>query len=155
MKCEKSAKIILCLEKFCEKKAKFLEKYVSPFLLLTLRIMVAMVFFKSGLVKIFSIDATIYLFENLYNVPLLPPVFAAYFTIICELGCSTLLILGLATRPMALVLLGMTTIIQLFILQNPEHFYWMIMLATVFVYGAGIFSLDKVVKILISKCPRN
>lgn len=71
MKCEKSAKIISCLKTFCEKKTQFLQKYFSPILLLTLRIMIATVFLKSGLTKISNFDSTIFLFENEYAVPLL------------------------------------------------------------------------------------
>lgn len=155
MKCEKSAKIISCLKVFCEKKSQFLQKYVSPILLLTLRIMIAAVFLKSGLTKISNFDSTIFLFENEYAVPLLPPVLAAYLATICELGCSGLLIAGLATRLAVLPLIGMTLVIQFTVVQNPEHFYWLAILSTLLVYGAGLLSVDKIIKNCVDKCQKN
>ncbi len=155
MKCEKSAKIISCLKTFCEKKTQFLQKYFSPILLLTLRIMIATVFLKSGLTKISNFDSTIFLFENEYAVPLLSPVIAAYLATICELGCSSFLIAGLATRLAVLPLIGMTLVIQFTVVQNPEHFYWLAILSTLFVYGAGLLSLDRLIKNFVDKCQKN
>lgn len=152
MKCEKSAKIISCLGNFCEKKNKFLEKYIAPSLLLLLRLMIASVFLKSGLTKISNFDATIFLFENEYSVPFLNPVFAAYSAAFFELFCSALLIIGLATRLACLPLIGMTLVIQFSVIQNPEHFYWLALLATIFTFGAGCFSLDKIIKKCVTKC---
>jgi putative oxidoreductase len=155
MKFEKSAKIISCLKTFCEKKTQFLQKYFSPILLLTLRIMIATVFLKSGLTKISNFDSTIFLFENEYAVPLLSPVIAAYLATICELGCSSILIAGLATRLAVLPLVGMTLVIQFTVVQNPEHFYWLAILSTLFVYGAGLLSLDRLIKNFVDKCQKN
>lgn len=154
MKCEKSAKIICCLREFCEKKAQFLQKYFSPILLLTFRIMIASIFLDSGLTKIVNFDSTIFLFEE-YKVPFLPPVLAAYLATATELGCSILLIGGLATRFAALSLIIMTLVIQFTVIQNPEHFYWLALLSTIFVYGAGSLSLDKVIKHFLNKCQKN
>ena len=154
MKCEKSAKIISCLGNFCEKKNKFLEKYVAPFLLLFLRLMVASVFLKSGLTKISNFEATIFLFENEYLVPFLNPVFAAYSAAFFELTCSALLILGLATRLACLPLIIMTLTIQFSVIQNPEHFYWLALLATIFTFGPSCFSVDKLIKKCVMKCQK-
>ena len=75
--------------------------------------------------KIFNcnFDSTIFLFENEYAVPLLSPAIAAYLATICELGCSSLLIAGLATRLVVLPLIGMTLVIQFIVVQNSEHFF--------------------------------
>ena len=51
---------------------------LSPFGDLLLRCWVAYAFWVSGLTKIQTWDSTLYLFENEYNVPLLPPELAAY-----------------------------------------------------------------------------
>lgn len=155
MKCEKSAKIISCLGNFCEKKNKFLEKYVAPLVLLILRLMVANVFLKSGLTKISNFEATIFLFENEYLVPFLNPVFAAYSATFFELTCAALLILGLATRLACLPLIAMTLVIQFSVIQNPEHFYWLALLTTIFTFGPSCFSLDRLIKKCATKCQAN
>lgn len=152
MKCQKTAKFILFFAKFFEKKANFLQKYLSPILLLTIRIMIGLVFLKSGLTKIANFDSTIFLFENEYNVPVISPIFAAYSATFFELSCSILLFLGFATRIAVLPLIAMTLVIQLSVIQNYEHFYWLILLSTLFIYGAGTISLDKLTKKFASKC---
>jgi putative oxidoreductase len=152
MKCEKSKKIISCLSNFCQKKNLFLEKFVAPTLLLVLRIFIAGVFFKSGMVKFSNMESTIYLFENEYHLPLLSPIFAAYFTTFIELTFSILLVIGLATRLAALVFMGMTLTIQFLVIQNHEHFYWLIILATILCFGSGFLSFDRIIKRFCSDC---
>ncbi len=142
IKCEKTNKAISCLNKLCQKKEEFLLKYFAPILLLSLRILIAMVFLRSGLVKISNMDSTILLFEYEYQVPFLSPVLAAYFSTFFELACSIALILGLATRLACLPLIAMTLVIQFTILQHEMHFYWLAALATIFTFGAGVISLD-------------
>src|ERR1017187_9897691 len=73
-------------------------EHLAPALDLALRIFLANVFFKSGLTKIQNWDSTLYLFSDVYHVPLLPPEFAAYMTTGAELGLSALLVLGLFGR---------------------------------------------------------
>jgi uncharacterized membrane protein YphA (DoxX/SURF4 family) len=85
----------------------------------------------------------------------LSPFIAAYLATICELGCSSLLIAGLATRLVVLPLIGMTLVIQFTVVQNPEHFYWLAILSTLFVYGAGLLSLDRLIKNFVDKCQKN
>ena len=155
IKCEKTKKLISCLNNCCEKKNYFLTKYFAPILLLTLRIMIAMVFFKSGLTKISNFDSTIFLFENEYHVPLLSPIIAAYMATIFELGCSVLLIAGLATRLATLPLIGMTLVIQFSIMENVMHHYWLAVLATILTFGAGCISLDALIKKCATKCANN
>lgn len=152
IKCEKTKKMISCLTNLCEKKNQFLAKYVSPLLLLTLRLMVASIFLKSGLTKISNFDSTIFLFENEYHVPLLTPICAAYCATFVELFCSGLLIAGLATRLATLPLIGMTLVIQFTVIQNPMHFYWLALLATILTFGAGCISLDALIKKCAQKC---
>lgn len=55
-----------------------LEKFATPLVLLFVRIWAAKAFLQSGLVKIQSWDSTLYLFEEEYQVPLLPWEMAAY-----------------------------------------------------------------------------
>jgi uncharacterized membrane protein YphA (DoxX/SURF4 family) len=65
---------------------------------LLFRVGVASVFPKAGLIKASSWESTVGLFREEYRLPGLPPETAAMLATAFELGCSTLLILGLATR---------------------------------------------------------
>jgi len=66
-----------------------------------------------------------------------------------ELTTPVLLVLGLATRPAALVLLGMTAVIEVFVypLAWPTHIQWAAMLFILLCRGAGKLSLDHLVRI--------
>jgi putative oxidoreductase len=66
--------------------------------LLALRLLLANVFLRSGLLKVQSWESTLALFENEYAVPLLSPTVAAWAGTAGEIGLPILLILGLATR---------------------------------------------------------
>ena len=75
-----------------------LEKFPTSILALAFRFAVAVVFFRSGLTKIASWDATVALFDMEYMVPVLPAAFAAYLATATELGASALVACGLFTR---------------------------------------------------------
>jgi putative oxidoreductase len=111
------------------------------------RIGVGMVFWKSGLTKIANWDITVMLFAEEYKVPLLPPEIAAYLGTSAELLCPLLLFFGLATRPAAAALLGMTTVIQLFVYPEnwSEHLLWASLLLYLVTRGPGPISLDRLV----------
>jgi putative oxidoreductase len=122
----------------------WLERVPYSLLALPLRFAVATVFWNSGMTKLANWDATLQLFEDEYQVPLLPPNLAAHLGAAIELSTPVLLVLGLATRPAALVLLGMTTIIEVFVypLAWPTHIQWAAMLLVLVCRGAGSYSLD-------------
>jgi putative oxidoreductase len=63
------------------------------------------------------------------------------------LTTPVLLVLGLFTRAAALVLLGMTTVIEVFVypLAWPTHIQWAAMRLMLLCRGAGQLSLDHVV----------
>src|SRR5467141_2499930 len=65
---------------------------------LLFRLAIAGVFLKAGLLKVMSWQSTVALFRDEYNVPVLPPEVAAVLGASVEIGCSTLLVLGLASR---------------------------------------------------------
>lgn len=124
---------------------------LSPLLDLTIRLWVANVFFKSGLTKIASWDTTLALFENEYQVPLLPPELAAYLGTATELFIPVLLVLGLVTRPAVLVLFVFNIIA---VISYPDlsevglkdHIYWgLLMLVTLF-HGPGKISIDHFIR---------
>jgi putative oxidoreductase len=120
------------------------ERVPYSLLAIPLRLAVATVFWSSGTTKLADWNATLQLFEDDYKVPLLPPDLAAHLGAAIELSTPVLLVLGLATRPAALVLLGMTTVIEVFVypLAWPTHIQWAAMLLVLLCRGAGSFSLD-------------
>ncbi len=109
-----------------------------------LRLGVSLVFFRSFLTKIDNWDTTILLFENEYNVPLLPPGFAAILATALEIAGPVMLTLGLGTRLAAAAMLGMTVVIQLFVYPQsyPDHLLWAGPLLYLLLRGAGAWSVD-------------
>ncbi len=117
---------------------------------LAIRVYVANVFFRSGLLKINNWDGTLYLFENEYKVPLLPPEPAAWLGTFGELFFPPLLALGLAARFAALSLsvFNMVAVVSFWhvLSQNQaglnSHLYWGVLLAVTLFHGPGKLSLD-------------
>ncbi len=122
----------------------WLERVPYSLLALPLRFAVATVFWNSGTTKLANWDATLQLFEDEYKVPLLPPDIAAHMGAAIELSTPVLLVLGLLTRPAALVLLGMTTVIEVFVYPQawPTHIQWAAMLLVLLCRGPGNLSID-------------
>lgn len=118
-------------------------------LVLVLRLGVALPFFLSGRTKVEGLLAitpsTRYLFAEEYRVPLLPPDLAAHLAVYAEHALPVLLVLGLLTRPAALGLLGMTAVIQLFVIPGgwPTHLLWAAPLVYLIARGPGAASLDR------------
>jgi putative oxidoreductase len=127
-----------------ERVISWLERLPYSLLALPLRLAVATVFWNSGTTKLANWDATLQLFEDEYQLPLLPPDFAAHLGAGIELTTPVLLVLGLLTRPAALLLLGMTTIIEVFVYPQawPTHIQWAAMLLVLLCRGPGNYSLD-------------
>jgi len=122
-------------------------EWASPIANLAIRLWVANVFFKSGLTKIKTWDSTLYLFENEYAVPLLPPELAAVLGTGVELIFPVLLTLGLAGRFGAFVLFIFNIIAVISYPDlNPvglrDHEVWGIMLLVPLLYGPGKLSID-------------
>jgi putative oxidoreductase len=111
---------------------------------LLFRLAIASVFLPAGLLKLASWESTIALFQDEYKVPMLPPVIAAMLATTVELGCSSLLIAGLATRLATLPLLGQIVTIQLFVYPQAwhEHLVWGSVLLFLLTRGAGAISAD-------------
>ena len=87
-----------------------------------------------------------FLFSDEYRLPLLPPAIAAVMAATMELTTPPLLVLGLLTRPVAALLLGMTFVIEVFVypLAWPTHIQWAAMLLVLLFRGGGTVSLDHV-----------
>ncbi|WP_322025837.1 DoxX family protein [Burkholderia sp. BCC1977] len=124
-----------------------LERVPYWLLAIPLRLAVATIFWNSAMTKLANWDVALDLFRDEYRLPLLPPDVAAYMAVSIELSMPVLLVLGLATRPAALVLLGMTTVIEIFVypLAWPTHIQWAAMLLVLLCRGAGWLSLDTVI----------
>jgi putative oxidoreductase len=125
--------------------------FASPALDLVVRLWTANVFFKAGLTKIASWDSTVSLFENVYEVPVLPPELAALLGTGVELGFPVLLALGLGGRFAALVLFVFNIIA---VISYPDlsetglqdHVYWGLLLAITVFHGSGKLSVDHLLR---------
>ena len=130
-----------------ERIINWLEGVPYTILAIPLRFAVATVFWNSAMTKLANWETAISLFTEEYKVPLLPPEIAAYMAATIELTTPVLLVLGLATRPAALVLLGMTTVIEVFVYPQawPTHLQWAAMLLVLLSRGPGKLSLDHLI----------
>jgi len=126
----------------------FLERIPYSLLAIPLRLAVATIFWNSAMVKLDDWSATLALFTDEYRVPVLAPLAAANLALGIELSMPVLLVLGLLTRFAALVLLGMTTFIEIFVypLAWPTHLQWAAMLLVLLCRGAGAASLDHLIR---------
>ena len=122
----------------------WLESVPFSLLALPLRLSVAWIFWNAAQVKLINWQRTIELFTEEYRVPLLPPEVAANMALSIELAAPVLLVLGLFTRAAVLVLLSMTTVIQIFVYPDawPTHLQWTAMMLVLLCRGAGAGSLD-------------
>lgn len=128
--------------------AGLLDRFSGSILLLVARLGVAAVFFLSGRTKVDGVlhitDSTYSLFETDYRLPLIPPHIAAHAATYSEHLFPILLVLGLFSRVGALALLGMTTVIEIFVYPDawPTHLSWAGLLLPIVMRGGGRFSLD-------------
>ena len=113
-------------------------------LALPLRVAVAWVFWSSAMAHLANWQTTLELFETEYALPFLPPHPSAYLAVAIELSTPPLLVLGLLTRPVATVLLGMTVVIEVFVypLAWPTHIQWAAILLVLLCRGPGKLSVD-------------
>jgi len=121
-----------------------LDRVPYSLLAIPLRLAVATVFWNSAMAHLDNWDTTLELFATDYQLPFLPPVLAADMAIVIEVGAPILLLFGAATRATSLVLLGMTTVIEVFVYPQawPTHIQWAAMLLVLLCRGAGEWSLD-------------
>jgi putative oxidoreductase len=123
-------------------------------LLLVARLGIASVFFLSGRTKVEGLltiaDSTYTLFRTDYALPFMDAVAAS------EHLFPILLVLGLLTRPAALALLGMTSVIEIFVYPDawPTHLSWAGLLLPLIARGGGRLSLDRLLKIDPTPCER-
>jgi putative oxidoreductase len=121
---------------------------------LAIRLEVAQAFFRSGLVKVRNWDGTLYLFQNEYRVPLLPPELAAWLGTAGELVLPPLLAVGLATRfaALALTVVNVVAVISFWhVLHENDaalatHVYWGLLLLVTLTHGPGKLSIDHLLR---------
>ncbi|RZL00982.1 MAG: DoxX family protein [Rubrivivax sp.] len=123
------------------------EPWAQSLALLAARLYLLDVFFKSGLTKVHDWEATLYLFTEEYHVPLLPPAWAAWMGTGGELVLSSLLALGLFSRPAA-VGVFMLNAVAAFSYPDispaglKDHVLWAVLSAALVLFGPGRLALD-------------
>lgn len=125
---------------------------------IALRIALAVPFFRSGLTKwdgflalspvagfLFEDEFKLHLFGQVHDLPW--PHQLAWVTAASEMLVPVLLVLGLATRPAALWLLGMVVVMQLVVPDGWANFHlpWAAMALALVAYGPGPASLDHLI----------
>ncbi|MDO9237122.1 MAG: DoxX family protein [Aquabacterium sp.] len=118
--------------------------------LLAARLYVANIFFKSGLTKIRDWDATLFLFNEEYHVPVLPPELAAWMGTGAELVLPVMLALGLLSRPAAVGLFFVNAVAvisygDLSPAALKDHHLWGVLAVVIALFGAGRLSVDSFV----------
>jgi putative oxidoreductase len=126
---------------------------LQPLFLLATRLYVSWQFLKSGWLKLTTWDTTLYLFENEYHTPLLPPHVAAVAGTFGELFFPLLLVTGFASRLGALGLFAVNALAVIsysqvllsegFEAALAQHVLWGFMLALLAILGPGRLSIDQ------------
>ncbi|WP_233710331.1 DoxX family protein [Pseudomaricurvus albidus] len=121
---------------------------------LTARLYIAKVFFMSGWSKITDWETTLWLFEEEYKVPQLPPELAAYMATAGELLLPVLLVIGFLTRfaTTGLFILNIVAVISYYttLQSSPaalqDHLQWGIILAMLATAHVKYFTIDNFVE---------
>ncbi len=143
------------IDNLIEPLRKLANCVASPLLDLSIRLYMANIFFKSGILKFKNYlnddwGSTLFLFEEIHPIPGVPAELAAAAGTGGELILSVLLAFGLFGRFAAAGLLFMTITIQYIVpadygMQNAEHYYWMLLFMVILFKGAGKLSLDALI----------
>ncbi|MBT0570093.1 DoxX family protein [Curvibacter sp. CHRR-16] len=114
---------------------------------LVARLYVAQVFLLSGLTKLRDWDTTLFLFQEEYHVPLLPPAVAAVTGTFGETVLPVLLVLGVGGRVPALGLsvvnvMAVLSLTDIAPLALQQHVLWGVLLMVLALYGSGAWAVD-------------
>jgi putative oxidoreductase len=125
---------------------------LRPLLLLGTRLWVSWQFLLSGWGKLTRWDTTLFLFQEEYHVPVLPPAVAAVAGTFGELFFPVLLVLGLFSRVGAVGLFAVNALALAsywhvlggddFAAARGQHYLWGFMTLVIATCGAGAISLD-------------
>ena len=140
-----------CVLAFSHAAVERLEQTRTPVFDFAIRAYVAQDFFSSGLTKLRDWSSTLALFNDIYQVPLLPPALAAYLGTAGELVLPVLLVLGLATRfaGAGLFVVNLMAVLSLMAddltpAAQAQHLLWGVLAVAIALWGAGRWSLDRV-----------
>jgi putative oxidoreductase len=124
--------------------------HLQSLALLAARLYVAKIFFFSGLTKLRDWSSTLALFNDYYQVPLLPPALAAYMGTAGELAIPVLLVLGLAGRFAGAGLFVVNLMAALSLpaedlsaAGEAQHTLWGVLAVVIALWGAGRWSVDR------------
>ena len=126
-----------------------LEERLAPLADLLIRLALFLVFFQAGIAKLGDWPGTLALFHTDYQLPLLPPDFAAVMAASDELLASLLVLIGLGARLAALPLLSQALVIQYGLgpaYHSSEHLLWLVLLMLLIARGPGRISLDHIIR---------
>lgn len=124
---------------------------LTPIFDLAARLWVAFIFFKAGVLKAQSWQGTLFLFENEFNVPLIPASWAAVLGTGAELILPVLLAFGLGGRIIILIffIYNLISTISYPFLWTAEggqalahHICWGLLLGLLMCHGSGKLSVD-------------
>jgi uncharacterized membrane protein YphA (DoxX/SURF4 family) len=119
-----------------------LSRWGDPAIKLLLRCWMAALFFRSGVMKISNFDMTQMLFRAQSAERLLPPELAARLTIIIELACLIFLVLGAGTRITAIILIGLSALVDPTYQRSIDLAYYLMALGLIALHGPGALSID-------------
>jgi NADH dehydrogenase/putative oxidoreductase len=126
----------------------------DPAVKLLLRCWIAALFFRSGVMKIGNFDMTQMLFRAQSAQGLLPPGLAARLTIVIELACLVFLVLGAGTRITAIILIGLSALVDPTYQRSIDLAYYLMVLGLIALHGPGALSIDNlVVRAVVRRFP--
>jgi NADH dehydrogenase/putative oxidoreductase len=121
---------------------RLLRRLVWPKVELAMRLWLGQAFFVSGVIKLTHWDTALALAATEYPVGWMDPVTAAYLGVAIEVIGGALLSVGLLTRWVAIPMLALALVAQVFYLPFDTQLFWVALLGRTIVFGAGAFSLD-------------
>jgi NADH dehydrogenase FAD-containing subunit/uncharacterized membrane protein YphA (DoxX/SURF4 family) len=131
-----------------------LSRWGDPAIKLLLRCWIAALFFRSGVVKIGHFDMTQMLFHAQSAQELLLPELAVRLTILIELACLVFLVLGAGTRITAIILIGLSALVDPTYQQSIDLAYYLMVLGLIALHGPGALSIDSLlVRALVRRFP--
>jgi uncharacterized membrane protein YphA (DoxX/SURF4 family) len=119
-----------------------LSRWGDPAIKLLLRSWIAVLFFRSAVMKISNFDMTQMIFHAQSTQWLLPPELVARLTILLEVGCLIFLVLGAGARIMAIILMGLSTMVDPTYQQSIDLAYYLMVLGLIALHGPGALSID-------------
>src|SRR5271170_7918264 len=131
-----------------------MSRWSDPAIKLLLRCWIAALFFRSGVMKISNFDITQMLFHAQSAQGLVPPELAARLTILIELACLVFLVLGAGTRITAIILIGLSALVDPTYQQSIDLAYYLMVLGLIILHGPGALSIDYlVVRAVVRRFP--